>query len=124
LVIYLFFSLYLPLFKKPDRYSSEGPRPLTFGLIFLLDSFFPLFYTLPIKKELLIKNILRKLPLGRKILHARVLLRADWKNPQLVLPGHYYSPIPDFEEILRNEKRIFSKARRQIPGIDLNQEEQ
>jgi hypothetical protein len=37
-------------------FSSEGPTsPLTFGLIFLLDPVFLLFYTLPIKKKIFIK---------------------------------------------------------------------
>jgi hypothetical protein len=54
------FPLSPSIFKIPTgniHFSSEGPSCLlTFGLIFLLDSVFPLFYALPIKKELLIKQ--------------------------------------------------------------------
>lgn len=38
-------------------------------------------------------------------------------------PGHYYSPIPDVEEIKRNEKEI-SEKKRQLPAVDLNEEGQ
>lgn len=33
-------------------------------------------------------------------------------------PGHYYSPIPDLEEVTANSSEIFSKKK--LPGIDLN----
>lgn len=39
-------------------------------------------------------------------------------------PGHFYSPIPDFQQIRRDESRIFPAWRRSIPGIDLREEEQ
>lgn len=38
-------------------------------------------------------------------------------------PGHYYSPIPDVEEIKRNEEAI-AKKKRQLPAVDLNEEGQ
>ncbi len=37
-------------------------------------------------------------------------------------PGHYYSPIPDLEEITANASRIFSKKK--LPGVDLNTDNQ
>lgn len=40
------------------------------------------------------------------------------------LPGHYYSPIPSLEDIKSREESIFNKTPTQIPGIDLNLEEQ
>jgi len=36
-----------------------------------------------------------------------------------VPPGHYYSPVPDLDEVRGNERRIFSVAA-SIPGVDLN----
>ena len=36
-----------------------------------------------------------------------------------VPPGHYYSPIPDRDEVRSSEGRIFSVPR-ELPGIDLN----
>ncbi len=39
-------------------------------------------------------------------------------------PGHYSSPIVDVTEIRRREKEIFSIDSKNIPGIDLNEENQ
>lgn len=39
-------------------------------------------------------------------------------------PGHFYTPIPSLEEIRLREEQIFGTPPRQIPGIDLNEEEQ
>ncbi len=39
-------------------------------------------------------------------------------------PGHFYSPIPDPEEVRRDEARIFGAPPRQLPGIDLHEAEQ
>lgn len=41
-----------------------------------------------------------------------------------VPPGHYYSPIPPFDEIRRDEARIFGSVSRAIAGIDLHEDEQ
>lgn len=38
--------------------------------------------------------------------------------------GHYYSPIPSTEEILRRERQIFGIQKKEIDGIDLNEEAQ
>jgi hypothetical protein len=38
-------------------------------------------------------------------------------------PGHYYSPIPDVEEILRKKDRIYKNSG-MMPGIDLKDVEQ
>jgi predicted O-methyltransferase YrrM len=38
--------------------------------------------------------------------------------------GHFYSPIPDFEEILRNATRIFGNVSQDIFGVELNEAEQ
>ena len=39
-------------------------------------------------------------------------------------PGHFYSPIPDLNEIAHDEERIFGPLPSTIPGIDLNAPEQ
>jgi hypothetical protein len=39
-------------------------------------------------------------------------------------PGHFYSPIPSLDDIIKNEKRIWNKKDLNLPGIDLNIEEQ
>lgn len=43
-----------------------------------------------------------------------------------VAPGHYYSPLPDVDEIRSNETAIFGNGNspRTIPGIDLREAEQ
>lgn len=41
-----------------------------------------------------------------------------------VPPGHFYSPIPDLQEIKLKEKKIFEIQSQEIPGIDLNEEHQ
>jgi ubiquinone/menaquinone biosynthesis C-methylase UbiE len=35
-------------------------------------------------------------------------------------PGHYYSPIPDMEEIIKNAGRIFDFTKRSVKGVRLN----
>lgn len=41
-----------------------------------------------------------------------------------VPPGHFYSPIPNREEIRQMEKRLFGCIPEEIPGVDLNTESQ
>lgn len=41
-----------------------------------------------------------------------------------VPPGHYYSPIPSIEEIKLRENEIFAISSKEIPGLDLNENEQ
>ncbi len=38
--------------------------------------------------------------------------------------NHYYSPIPSIEEIKLKEKEIFNSVPKEIPSVDLNEEEQ
>ncbi|CAN5400059.1 class I SAM-dependent methyltransferase [soil metagenome] len=42
----------------------------------------------------------------------------------LYRPGHYYSPIPDLKKIKQYENSIFDSCKKNIPGIDLNEEGQ
>lgn len=39
-------------------------------------------------------------------------------------PGHFYSPIPDLEEVKARESLIFDRSDSRIPGVDLRPEEQ
>jgi len=39
-------------------------------------------------------------------------------------PGHYYSPIPCWADLKRDEARIFAMPSREVPGIDLREAEQ
>jgi hypothetical protein len=43
--------------------------------------------------------------------------------PEFVPPGHYFSPLPNSNEVRENEHKIW-KYPRQFPAIDLNEEEQ
>jgi hypothetical protein len=43
-----------------------------------------------------------------------------WKRHlRYVPPGHFYSPIPNLDEIRESEERIFDSAPDVLPGIDL-----
>ena len=46
------------------------------------------------------------------------------KQAGFVPPGHFYSPIPNFEDIKRDECRIFGEVPVTVPGIDLNPADQ
>jgi predicted O-methyltransferase YrrM len=39
-------------------------------------------------------------------------------------PGHFYSPIPDVDQVLAQGERIFAPASPTVPGVDLNVNEQ
>ena len=39
-------------------------------------------------------------------------------------PGHFYSPIPDLEDIRAREAEIFDRRSPQVPGIDLHEADQ
>jgi predicted O-methyltransferase YrrM len=41
-----------------------------------------------------------------------------------VPPGHYYSPIPNWQEVRRDAERIFAPAADGLPGVRLNREGQ
>ena len=46
------------------------------------------------------------------------------RNQGFVPAGHFYSPIPSFEEIQRDEARIFGNHSQEIFGVELNETEQ
>jgi predicted O-methyltransferase YrrM len=54
----------------------------------------------------------------------RVLTRFHCAPWQFVAPGHFYSPIPDLDEIRRDEQRFFPPVPRELPGIALDETRQ
>jgi hypothetical protein len=68
-----------------------------------------------------LKNIVKRLPIIKKIISERDELRLKCGY---VPPGHFYSPIPSWEEIRRDEAKIFKNTLRNIPGIELHEAEQ
>jgi len=43
---------------------------------------------------------------------------------RFVPPGHYYSPIPDLDEVQQYDQKIFGSVPTQIPGVDMRESEQ
>ena len=81
------------------------------------------------------KSAVKKLPVIREIVSERdklhselVALRKDLvalkQNLRFVPPGHFYSPIPSMEEILKDESTIFGPTPLEIPGVDLRESDQ
>lgn len=48
----------------------------------------------------------------------------EYVKGQWVLPGHYYSALPAIDELRVHEKRIWGQLPRQLPAVDLNENEQ
>jgi hypothetical protein len=76
-----------------------------------------------------LKSAIQKLPLVRRIYSQRNQLRAELAAIKKIYglfapPGHFYSPIPNLEEIRRDEKKIFEYPDKHIPGLELNEAEQ
>lgn len=70
------------------------------------------------------KSIIRKLPYYKKSRHIIRLIKAFLKNPQRDLPGSFYSPIPDLAEVRREEAKIFDRSKKEVAGINLNEQAQ
>ena len=84
---------------------------------------------------MVIKDIVKKIPYIQAILQERHQLvqerdklygeLANLKQYIKFAPlGHYYSPVPDLDEIRENAERIFGTASAEIPGISLNEQQQ
>lgn len=82
-----------------------------------------------------IKDIVEKLPFVQPIVRERDKLIAELatlkaelvvvKKYQKFVPlGHFYSPVPDLDEVGENAERIFSTVPTDIPGISLNEQQQ
>ena len=68
-----------------------------------------------------LSSLARKLPRIGDIIKERDALKRD---SGFVPPGHFYSPIPSFDEVERESARLFGHVPRTIPGIDLRENEQ
>ena len=66
--------------------------------------------------------------LGAALRRLRDRLRAEWTAlrycRRYAPAGHFYSPIASLKDIRSDESRIFGAVPRNIPGIDLREEEQ
>jgi hypothetical protein len=82
--------------------------------------------------KILAKNLAKQFAPLDRLLQERDQLHAE--NARLkgrfgtqlpyVPNGHYYSPVPSFEELRRDEHRIFASPPPSLPGIDLRPETQ
>lgn len=70
----------------------------------------------------IIKNIVDGLPYVRTLKNEGKLFNS-LKEKMFVEPGHFYSPITDPNEIIKNDQIIF-KNKRELTGIDLNKTQQ
>jgi predicted O-methyltransferase YrrM len=81
------------------------------------------------------KRLAKKLPLIRDLIAERDRLRTenvafrneieDLKRRQgFVPPGHFYSPIPDLDELHRVGGEFIDRVPKETPGIELNDQEQ
>lgn len=84
---------------------------------------------------MVIKDIVKKIPYVQAILQeCNQLVRerdqlygelATLKQYIKFVPlGHYYSPVPDLDEVRENAERIFGRISTDIPGITLNEQQQ
>src|SRR4030042_2699425 len=73
----------------------------------------------------LLRNAVKKLPYLREgyLKGGRIKLEVS-KGSFWFPPGHFYSPIPAIEEVKQREEEIFNRILGEIPGIDLNVEDQ
>ena len=81
----------------------------------------------------ILKRAVRQLPGVRSIVHERDLLNTKVSNLEKTLlvwkkgfvpPGHYYSPIPDLDEVRSRHAQIFGNPINEISGIGLNTSQQ
>jgi hypothetical protein len=61
-------------------------------------------------------SYVRKVPKKLKLCYD--VLRAPYFK--WVPPGHFYSPLPDMDEITRRSKTIFAPSPNQLPGLNFN----
>jgi hypothetical protein len=51
-------------------------------------------------------------------------LVAHYESRLFVMPGHFYSPLPDLDDLELRRDAIFRPGRVPLPGVDLNEDEQ
>lgn len=52
---------------------------------------------------------------------SRLLESKNFRFLKYALPGHFYSPVPDLDEIATRSRKIFNRSVKDIPSIDLNE---
>ena len=71
----------------------------------------------------MLSNVIKKLPFIRSLVCERDQLHnlvTAWKRHlRYVPPGHFYSPIPNLDEVRENESTIFGSVPNALAGIDL-----
>lgn len=71
----------------------------------------------------MLSTAIKKLPFIRSLVNERDQLHdlvTAWKRHlRFVPPGHFYSPIPNLDDVRANESAIFGNIPEVIPGIDL-----
>lgn len=73
----------------------------------------------------LLSKLLRRWSGMREQLRDRTqLLEELAAYKRFVPPGHFYSPIPSLEEVAAREETLFHRVRKELPGIDLQEEKQ
>lgn len=72
-----------------------------------------------------LKSVLKRLPIIEEIVSETA---SDLDNLRrkcgFAPPGHFYSPIPAWEEIIQDDAKIFGSIPRNIPGLELHESEQ
>jgi hypothetical protein len=75
--------------------------------------------TLSERYELFLERDRVRMERDQALAQKEELLKGQW-----VPPGHYYSPIPSLAELKAREQEIWGRFPRELPAIDLNENEQ
>ena len=70
-----------------------------------------------------LRGIVKRLPQLGKVYRQRDELRGI-VNRLWVEPGHFYSPIPQLDELRLKEAEVFGRLPKELPGIELNEARQ
>lgn len=74
------------------------------------------------------KSMAMRIPALRQLVAQRDALLAERDQQSVgitwVPPGHFYSPIPSYDEVRRRHHSLFRDARASLPGIDLRTADQ
>ena len=75
-----------------------------------------------------LKKIIKKIPAIRQLIDDVERLERENRKLQsgfkFAPPGHFNSPIPDYESILENEEKFWGNLPNALPGIDLKTNDQ
>lgn len=77
-----------------------------------------------------LRSILDRIKTFEKVVAERDQLQSDYDSVKRTLdglyvpPGHFFSPLPDLDEIRRDDARIFGAMPTEIPGIDMRASQQ